>query len=57
MGNGAAAVGQASRLPACPRSHPGTARPAQALKLSPHEQLEVAFGFLTLNPPPCKAST
>src|SRR5688500_15117455 len=27
-----------------------------ALKLSPQEQLVAAFGFVTLNPPPCTAS-
>ena len=30
---------------------------AQALKLSPQEQLVAAFGFFTLNPPSCSAST
>ena len=30
---------------------------AQALKLSPQEQLVAAFGFFTLNPPSCNAST
>src|SRR5688572_27583051 len=29
---------------------------AYALKLSPQEQLVAAFGLVTLNPPPCKAS-
>jgi hypothetical protein len=29
---------------------------AQALKLSPQEQLVAAFGFFTLNPPSCNAS-
>ena len=28
----------------------------QALKLSPHEHEVAAFGFVTLNPPPCSAS-
>src|SRR4051812_5297874 len=30
---------------------------AQALKLSPQEQVVAAFGLVTLNPPPCNAST
>src|SRR5687768_6377296 len=30
---------------------------AQALKLSPQEQVVAAFGFFTLNPPSCNAST
>ena len=35
----------------------GFIHPLYALKLSPHEQLVAAFGFLTLKPPSCKAST
>jgi len=32
-------------------------RSRYALKLSPHEHDAAAFGFLTLNPPSCSAST
>ena len=34
-----------------------TNRPGYALKLSPQEQLPAAFGFFTLKPPSCRAST
>ena len=57
IGMGTANIARVTRIYPSVRLGLGLSNDAYAVKLSPQEQVLAAFGFFTLKPPSCKAST